>query len=76
MASLGIVQGEHALGRIEFSEQAGVKMLAPEAQTGVEPPPQRDETGRVLQGVPRVALAQKSSTSRRVRWRRRSGWSS
>src|SRR6478735_4835309 len=36
--ALGIVQGEHALGRIEFSEQADVKENAPEIQPGVEPP--------------------------------------
>jgi succinate dehydrogenase / fumarate reductase iron-sulfur subunit len=36
--ALGIVQGEHALGRIEFSEEAGVRELAPEIQPGVEPP--------------------------------------
>jgi len=36
--ALGIVQGEHALGRIEFSEQAGVKTNDPEVQPGVEPP--------------------------------------
>jgi succinate dehydrogenase / fumarate reductase iron-sulfur subunit len=34
----GIVQGEHALSRIEFSEHGGTKLLAPEAQPGVEPP--------------------------------------
>jgi len=37
--ALGIVQGEHALGRIEFNEQAGVKTSDPEVQPGVEPPP-------------------------------------
>jgi succinate dehydrogenase / fumarate reductase iron-sulfur subunit len=37
--ALGIVQGEHALGRIEFTEEAGVKSLDPEIQPGVEPPP-------------------------------------
>jgi succinate dehydrogenase / fumarate reductase iron-sulfur subunit len=36
--ALGIVQGEHALGRIEFTEQAGVKANDPEVQPGVEPP--------------------------------------
>ena len=36
--ALGIVQGEHALGRIEFSEQAGEKTSDPEVQPGVEPP--------------------------------------
>jgi succinate dehydrogenase iron-sulfur subunit len=36
--ALGIVQGEHALGRIEFTEQAGVKTSDPEVQPGVEPP--------------------------------------
>jgi len=36
--ALGIVQGEHALGRIEFAEQAGVKTSDPEVQPGVEPP--------------------------------------
>jgi succinate dehydrogenase / fumarate reductase iron-sulfur subunit len=37
--ALGIVQGEHALGRIEFTEQAGVKTSDPEVRPGVEPPP-------------------------------------
>src|ERR671938_1287343 len=37
--ALGIVQGEHALGRIEFHEQAGARENAPEIQPGVEPPP-------------------------------------
>jgi succinate dehydrogenase / fumarate reductase iron-sulfur subunit len=37
--ALGIVQGEHALGRIEFNEQAGIKTSDPEVQPGVEPPP-------------------------------------
>ena len=37
--ALGIVQGEHALGRIEFAEEAGTKVTAPEIQPGVEPPP-------------------------------------
>ena len=37
--ALGIVQGEHALGRIEFAEQHGVKTGDPEIQPGVEPPP-------------------------------------
>jgi len=36
--ALGIVQGEHALGRIEFTEEAGVRETAPEIQPGVEPP--------------------------------------
>ncbi len=36
--ALGIVQGEHALGRIEFTEQAGVKATDPEVEPGVEPP--------------------------------------
>jgi hypothetical protein len=36
--ALGIVQGEHALGRIEFSEAAGTKVLDPEVLPGVEPP--------------------------------------
>jgi len=36
--ALGIVQGEHALGRIEFTEEAGVRETAPELQPGVEPP--------------------------------------
>jgi succinate dehydrogenase / fumarate reductase iron-sulfur subunit len=36
--ALGIVQGEHALGRIEFTEEAGVREIAPEIQPGVEPP--------------------------------------
>jgi succinate dehydrogenase / fumarate reductase iron-sulfur subunit len=37
--ALGIVQGEHALGRIEFTEAAGARVNAPEVQPGVEPPP-------------------------------------
>jgi hypothetical protein len=37
--ALGIVQGEHALGRIEFAEEAGAKVNAPEVRPGVEPPP-------------------------------------
>jgi succinate dehydrogenase / fumarate reductase, iron-sulfur subunit len=37
--ALGIVQGEHALGRIEFAEQSGVKTSDPEVRPGVEPPP-------------------------------------
>jgi succinate dehydrogenase / fumarate reductase, iron-sulfur subunit len=37
--ALGIVQGEHALGRIEFTEEAGVRENAPEIRPGVEPPP-------------------------------------
>jgi succinate dehydrogenase / fumarate reductase, iron-sulfur subunit len=37
--ALGIVQGEHALGRIEFAEEAGARENAPEIQPGVEPPP-------------------------------------
>jgi succinate dehydrogenase / fumarate reductase iron-sulfur subunit len=36
--ALGIVQGEHALGRIEFHEKAGVETSDPEVQPGVEPP--------------------------------------
>jgi succinate dehydrogenase / fumarate reductase iron-sulfur subunit len=36
--ALGIVQGEHALGRIEFTEESGVRETAPELQPGVEPP--------------------------------------
>jgi succinate dehydrogenase / fumarate reductase iron-sulfur subunit len=36
--ALGIVQGEHALGRIEFSEEAGARVNAPEVQPGVDPP--------------------------------------
>src|SRR5438876_3277333 len=36
--ALGIVQGEHALGRIEFAEEHGTKVTAPEIQPGVEPP--------------------------------------
>jgi succinate dehydrogenase / fumarate reductase iron-sulfur subunit len=35
----GIVQGEHALSRIEFTESAGARELAPEIQPGAEPPP-------------------------------------
>jgi succinate dehydrogenase / fumarate reductase iron-sulfur subunit len=37
--ALGIVQGEHALGRIEFAEEHGTRVTAPEVQPGVEPPP-------------------------------------
>src|SRR5438477_6630916 len=37
--ALGIVQGEHALGRIEFAEEHGSRVTAPEVQPGVEPPP-------------------------------------
>jgi succinate dehydrogenase / fumarate reductase iron-sulfur subunit len=37
--ALGIIQGEHALGRIEFTEEAGARENAPEIQPGVEPPP-------------------------------------
>jgi hypothetical protein len=37
--ALGIVQGEHALGRIEFTEEAGAKVNDAEVQPGVEPPP-------------------------------------
>ncbi|MGZ4281366.1 MAG: succinate dehydrogenase/fumarate reductase iron-sulfur subunit [Gaiellaceae bacterium] len=37
--ALGIVQGEHALSRIEFTEEAGARRNAPEIQPGVEPPP-------------------------------------
>src|SRR6058998_869163 len=36
--ALGIVQGEHALGRIEFLEEDGARVNAPETQPGVEPP--------------------------------------
>jgi succinate dehydrogenase / fumarate reductase iron-sulfur subunit len=36
--ALGIVQGEKALGRIEFTEEAGAKTAAPEVQPEVEPP--------------------------------------
>jgi succinate dehydrogenase / fumarate reductase, iron-sulfur subunit len=36
--ALGIVQGEHALGRIEFAEEHGVKTSDPEVRPGVEPP--------------------------------------
>jgi succinate dehydrogenase / fumarate reductase iron-sulfur subunit len=37
--ALGIVQGEHALARIEFTEEGGSRRAAPEIQPGVEPPP-------------------------------------
>jgi succinate dehydrogenase / fumarate reductase iron-sulfur subunit len=37
--ALGIVQGEHALGQIEFVEEAGARENAPEIQPGVESPP-------------------------------------
>ncbi len=36
--ALGIVQGERALGRIEFTEAGGVKVNDPEVLPGVEPP--------------------------------------
>jgi succinate dehydrogenase / fumarate reductase iron-sulfur subunit len=36
--ALGIVQGEHALGRIEFAEEHGTKTSAPEVRPGAEPP--------------------------------------
>jgi succinate dehydrogenase / fumarate reductase iron-sulfur subunit len=36
--ALGHVQGEHALGRIEFAEEAGTKTSDPEVRPGVEPP--------------------------------------
>jgi succinate dehydrogenase iron-sulfur subunit len=36
--ALGIVQGEHALGLIEFAEEHGTKVNDPEVQPGVEPP--------------------------------------
>ena len=36
--ALGIVQGEHALGRIEFAEEHGTKTSDPEVRPGVEPP--------------------------------------
>jgi succinate dehydrogenase iron-sulfur subunit len=38
LGAAGIVQGEHALGRIEFLESQGVKTSDPEVQPGVEPP--------------------------------------
>ena len=37
--ALGIVQGEHALGQIEFLEESGARENAPEIQPGAEPPP-------------------------------------
>ena len=37
--ALGIVQGEHALARIEFTEEGGARRAAPEIEPGVEPPP-------------------------------------
>lgn len=36
--ALGIVQGEHALARIEFTEEGGRRRAAPEIEPGVEPP--------------------------------------
>jgi succinate dehydrogenase / fumarate reductase iron-sulfur subunit len=36
--ALGIVQGEHALSRIEFLEQADAKAADPEVRPGAEPP--------------------------------------
>ena len=41
--ALGIVQGEHALGRIEFLEQAGAKEAETEGRPGVEPPHAKGE---------------------------------
>jgi len=35
----GIVQGEKALGRIEFLEEESARVNAPETAPGVEPPP-------------------------------------
>ena len=35
----GIVQGEKGLGRIEFLEEEGARVNAPETEPGVEPPP-------------------------------------
>jgi succinate dehydrogenase iron-sulfur subunit len=35
----GIVQGEKALGKIEFLEEEGARANAPETEPGVEPPP-------------------------------------
>ncbi len=37
--ALGIVQGEHGLGRIEFLEESGVRENAAEIEPGVEAPP-------------------------------------
>jgi len=37
--ALGIVQGEHALGRIEFLEESGAREDEPEPRAGMEPPP-------------------------------------
>jgi succinate dehydrogenase iron-sulfur subunit len=37
--ALGIVQGEHALERIEFIEEASARAAAEETQSGIEPPP-------------------------------------
>jgi succinate dehydrogenase / fumarate reductase iron-sulfur subunit len=37
--ALGIVQGEHALGQIEFLEDSGARENGPEIQPGAEPPP-------------------------------------
>ena len=34
-----IVQGEKALGQIEFRESEGVREIAPEIEPGAEPPP-------------------------------------
>jgi succinate dehydrogenase / fumarate reductase iron-sulfur subunit len=34
----GIVQGEHALSRIEFAEEHGARRVSPEVTPGVEPP--------------------------------------
>jgi succinate dehydrogenase / fumarate reductase iron-sulfur subunit len=36
--ALGIVQGEHALARIEFTEEGGARRASPEIEPGVEPP--------------------------------------
>ncbi len=67
--ALGIVQGEHALGRIEFLEQAGAKAAETEGRPGVEPPHAEreladgdertaDSAGCLLQGMPRLSLGE------------------
>ena len=53
----GIVQGEKALARIEFIEEGGRARARTRGQPG-EPQPKKAEEGRVLQGLPRVAVGE------------------
>ena len=54
----GIVQGEHALGRIEFLEEAGARGTPPRSNRASSRRPQKDEARRVLQGLPRLAVGE------------------